>query len=158
DYTQSASMARAMADAGADLLFEEYVTAYGPAFLDLAGSASEGAVSWIRSLPNEEAGSNAEQDLFLEWMAQTAPDAQPDTFAADSWVAAKAMVEALEALPGPITRDAVLAQLRSLTSFDAGGMFGTIDLGGKRNNGCLIAMRVQGGAWTRIAPGQGFLC
>ena len=158
DYTQSAAMARAMTDTGYELLFAEYVTAYGPDFIDVAGPGAEGAVSWIRSLPNEEAGSNAEQDLFLEWMAQTAPDTQPDTFAADSWVAASAMASALEALTGPITREALLTQISSMHEFDGGGLFGRIDLGSKLNNGCLVGMRVEGGVWRRFAPASGFLC
>jgi ABC-type branched-subunit amino acid transport system substrate-binding protein len=158
DYTQSASMARAMTDTGYELQFAEYVTAYGPGFLELAGPAAEGAVSWIRNLPNEEAGGNEEQGNFLEWMAQVAPDAQPDTFAADAWVATKALVESIEALQGPITREALLAQLHTLTAYDAGGFFGSINLGGKLNLGCLIAMRVEGGSWRRVTPAQGFLC
>ena len=34
--------------------------------------------------------------------------------------------DTLEALPGPITREAVLAQLRATKSYDAGGFFGKI--------------------------------
>jgi ABC-type branched-subunit amino acid transport system substrate-binding protein len=147
-----------MADTGYQLKSAEYVTAYGPSFLELAGAAAEGAVSWIRSLPNEEAGSNAEQDAFLQWMAQIAPDAQPDTFAADAWAGAKALVDAMEALPGPITRDALIAQLRSMNQYDAGGFIGQIQLGSKLNNGCFVAMKVVNGAWTRMAPASGFLC
>jgi ABC-type branched-subunit amino acid transport system substrate-binding protein len=158
DATASAAMAQSMADTGYELMFAEYVTAYGDPFLDIAGPAAEGAVSWIRTLPNEEAGSNAEQSAFLEWMAQVAPDAPVDTFAADAWAGAKALVDALEALPGPITREAVLAQLRSMDAYDAGGLLGTIQLGPKLANGCMIAMIVEGGAWRRLAPDQGFLC
>jgi ABC-type branched-subunit amino acid transport system substrate-binding protein len=158
DYTQSASMARSMADTGYQLQFAEYVTAYGAPFPDLAGAGAEGAVSWIRNLPNEEPGSNPEQTAFLEWMAQTAPDAAPDTFAADSWAAAKAMVDAMEALPGPITREALLAQLHSMNEYDAGGFIGTIQLGNKLSNGCFVAMRYEGDTWRRVVPAQGFLC
>ena len=68
------------------------------------------------------------------------------------------MVDALAALPGPITREALLAQLRATTTYDAGGFLGPIQLGPKLNNGCLIAMIVEGGAWRRLAPAEGFLC
>jgi hypothetical protein len=147
-----------MTDTGYDLLFAEYVTAYGEPFLEIAGPASEGAVSWIRTLPNEEAGGNAEQSAFLEWMAQTAPDAPADTFAADAWSGAKAFVDALEALPGPITREGILAQLRSMNAYDAGGLLGPIQLGNELNNGCFVAMIAEGGSWRRLTPAQGFLC
>src|SRR5690606_4432288 len=105
DAGQSASMATAMAGTGHELRVAEYVTAYGSSFVDLAGDAAEGAVSWTRTLPNEEV-TNPEQQAFLEWMDRTAPGVVRDTFAADAWAAAKAMVDALEALAGSITREA----------------------------------------------------
>jgi hypothetical protein len=114
-------------------------------------------VSWTRTLPNEEV-SNPEQQAFLEWMDQAAPGVVQDTFAADSWAAVKAMVDSLAALPGPITREGLLAQLRATTTYDAGGFLGPIQLGPKLNNGCAIAMIVEGGAWRRLTPAEGFLC
>lgn len=158
DFTQSAAMARAMHDTGFQPRFAEYVTAYGADFIDIAGAGAEGAISWIRNLPNEEPDSNPEQAAFLEWMAQISPDAPADTFAADAWAAAKAVVDGLEALPGPISRDALIAQLRSMNEYDAGGLIGRIQLGNKLNNGCFIAMKVVGGEWQRMYPDSGFLC
>lgn len=158
DAGASASMARSMADTGYQPRFEEYVTAYGSAFPEIAGAAAEGTVSWIRTLPNEDGGAVAEQAAFLEWMAQATPDSVVDTFAADAWAGAKALMDAVEALSGPITREAVLAQLRSMTAYDAGGLLGEIQLGPELNNGCHIAMLFEGGAWRRLEPAQGFLC
>jgi ABC-type branched-subunit amino acid transport system substrate-binding protein len=158
DPGQSASMARAMADTGYEPMFEEYLTAYGSNYLELAGAGAEGTTSWIRSLPNEEPGTTPEQSAFLEWMDQVAPGVVADTFAADAWASTKAFVDALVALPGPITREALLAQLRSTTNFDAGGFIGPIQLGPKLNNGCVVGMIVEGGRWRRLAPAQGFLC
>jgi len=87
-----------------------------------------------------------------------APDAQADTFAADAWAGAKAFFDALEGLPGPITRDALLAKLRTFTSYDAAGFFGAINLAKKVSNNCFIAMQVVNGKWKRLAPDKGFLC
>jgi branched-chain amino acid transport system substrate-binding protein len=158
DGSLDASMARSLADAGADLMFAEYLVAYGTGFIDLAGSAAEGATSWIRTLPNEDGGANPEQATFLTWMDQTAPGEVVDTFAADSWSSAKALVDALAALPGPITREALIAQLQTVTNYDADGFIGPIDLGGEQNRGCVIGMIVEGGAWRRLTPADGFLC
>jgi ABC-type branched-subunit amino acid transport system substrate-binding protein len=158
DPSQSASMAKSMRDTGYKLKFEEYLTAYGSNFIELAGAAAEGTTSWIRSLPNEEPNTNPEQTAFLRWMRQTAPNTVADTFAADAWAATKAFVDALDALAGPISREALVDRLRSTTSYDAGGFIGAIQLGPKRNNGCFIAMRVTSGKWQRIAPARGFLC
>lgn len=155
----SASMAQAMHDTGYDgLRFGEYLSAYGSNFVELAGAGGEGATSWIRTLPVEDGGANPEQATYLQWLAQTAPNATPDVFAADSWAATKAFFDALEALPGPITRDAVVAQLQATTSYDAGGFLAPINLAAEQSNGCFAAMILEGGAWRRLVPDQGFLC
>jgi branched-chain amino acid transport system substrate-binding protein len=154
----SASMAKSMRDTGYELKFEEYLIAYGSNFIELAGDAAEGTSSWIRSLPNEDPPGVAEQANFLDWMDRAAPGVPKDTFAADAWAAAKAFVDVLESLPGPITRDAVLAGLRAVRTYDADGFIGEIQLGPKLNNGCAIAMIVKNGVWERLHPAQGFLC
>lgn len=158
DQTIGASFARSLHDTGYKAKYVDYLIAYASDFVQLAGAdAAEGATTWIRGLPNEERG-NREQAAFLEWMERVAPGVDADTFALDSWVAAKAFVDALEALPGPISREALLAQLRSVESYDAGGLLGPIQLGPKLNNGCAIAMQVVSGEWRRMAPAEGFLC
>jgi ABC-type branched-subunit amino acid transport system substrate-binding protein len=155
---QSAGMAKSMHGTGYKLKFQEYIT-YDEKFIDLAGdAAAEGVTAWIRNLPNEEPNSNPEQQQFLRWMDRTAPGVPADTFAAESWSAAKAFVDAVVALPGPISRKALLAQLRATETFDAGGFLGQIQLGKKLSNGCQLAMIVQGGKWRRLAPSKGFLC
>ena len=158
DAGQSASMAKSMRGTGHELKFEEYLTAYGTNFVELAGSAADGTSAWIRSLPNEEPNSNPEQTQFQRWMRQIAPESKPDSFAADSWASAKAFVDALDALPGPISRETLINQLRSVAVYDAGGFTAPIELGAKRNKGCFIGMRVVGGKWQRFAPAKGFLC
>jgi ABC-type branched-subunit amino acid transport system substrate-binding protein len=155
---QSASMAKSMRDTGYKLKFEEYLSAYGSNFIELAGNAAEGTTSWIRTLPNEDAGSNPELDTYLKWMRQTSPDSVVDTFASDGWAAAKAFLDNVEALPGPITRDALINQIRSVKAYDAAGFMGNIQLGPKLNNGCFIAMKVVGHKWQRLTPARGFLC
>jgi ABC-type branched-subunit amino acid transport system substrate-binding protein len=153
-----AAMARAMRDTGYTPMFEEYLTGYGSNYVDLAGAAAEGTTSWIRTLPAEDGGANPEQAAFQEWMASTAPDAPADVFASDAWAATKLFLDSLEELTGPISRQALSAHVGSLTAYDAGGFLGPIDLAAEVTNGCLIGMRVDGGAWRRLAPAEGFLC
>jgi ABC-type branched-subunit amino acid transport system substrate-binding protein len=155
----SATMAQAMDDTGYDgLLFEEYIVAYGSNFIDLAGEAAEGASSWIFALPAEDGGTVPEQAAFLQWMAQTAPDASVDTFASLGWAAARTLLDTIEALPGPISRDALLAQLDATGTVDAGGLVAPFDLGGKAASGCQIGMIVEAGQWRRMNPSSGFYC
>jgi ABC-type branched-subunit amino acid transport system substrate-binding protein len=151
-------MARALADARYEVRFPEYIVAYGSDFPELAGPAAEGATSWLYSLPVEDAGTNAELDAFLQWMALASPGANLDTFATVAWAAAKAFVDTVEAIPGPISREALLAQAAATPTFDAGGMVGRVQFSAKRSDGCLIGVVYRGGAWQRLAPAQGFLC
>ena len=48
----SASMAQSMEDTGYQLAFEEYITGYGSNFVELAGTAAEGASAWLYALPH----------------------------------------------------------------------------------------------------------
>jgi ABC-type branched-subunit amino acid transport system substrate-binding protein len=155
----SASMAKAMRDTGyRDLRFAEYITAYGSAFIELGGEAVEGALGFARTAPNEDASPGPNQMAFLQWMARSEPGNKADTFAADSWAAATGFFDALEALPGPITRAGLIAQLRTMTSFDAEGFMGPINLGESASNGCGVWMQVKDQRWQRLTPAQGFLC
>ncbi|HJR24315.1 MAG TPA: ABC transporter substrate-binding protein, partial [Acidimicrobiales bacterium] len=161
DARGNGAMARAMQDAGVTLDSEEYFTfSYGEGFIEQAGTvAAEGATTWLRSLPNEEARSNPELARFNEWMERTAPGVVRDAFAVDGWVGAKAFLETLEDIPGPISRAALVTQLRGVGTYDADGLYGPIRLGAELNNGCFLGMQVRGGEWRRLAPAdQGFLC
>ena len=99
------AMARSMANTGYKLKFAEYfVFSYGTDFIQATGSASEGAITWLRTLPTEEAGSNPETKAYVEWMNRTAPNAAKDAFAADGWTATKAFLDSVQALPARISR------------------------------------------------------
>jgi len=156
----NAAMARSMYDAGAKPKFVEYFTfSYGGDFIQQAGSqAAEGATTWLRALPNEDASQNAELARFLEWTNRVAPGNPHDAFAADGWAATKAFFDSLQALPGPISRAALIAQLRSVGTYDAGGMYGPIHLGAETADGCEVGMQVRNGKWVRMTPASGFLC
>lgn len=157
-WDQGASMARSMNETGYRPKFAEYVSSYGSPFIEAAGAAAEGTMSWTQTLPNEEPNTVPEQTHFLEWMAQTAPDQPTDRFAAEAWAAAKAFFDALEALPGTISREAIVRQLTATEHYDAGGLMGPMEFGQKHTNGCAIGMIVKDGKWQRLAPAKGFLC
>ena len=158
DTNSNASMARAMYDTGYKLkFFEIFTLIYGTTFAQRAGVAADGVVTWLRSLPNEETG-NAAVATFNEWMGRVAPSSARDPFAVDSWVAMNAFFDALGGLPGPITRDALIAQLSKVGTFDAGGLYGPIELGAELTKGCEVAMTVSSGKWRRLAPSKGFIC
>lgn len=159
DTHANAAMARAMADTGyQQLKFSDYFAyAYNDDFIDAAGPAAEGATVWLRTLPAEET-SNPANATFVQWMDRIAPGQVHDDFASQSWIGAKTFFEALESLPGPITRTAFVNQLRSVAIYDAGGMLAPINLGKKIQQGCTVGIQVQHGRWRRLTPATGFLC
>ena len=154
------SMARAMKDTGyKGLKFAEYfVYVYGTNFIEAVGDASEGAVTFLRTLPAEDEKKNKELAAFLQWMERAAPTADKDAFAVDSWAASKAFFDHLEALPGPISREAFVTLLNGVGTYDAGGIMGKIRLGAELTGGCFVGMQVQKAKWERLVPSEGFLC
>ena len=153
------AMARSMHDAGSKLKFPEYfVYSYGTNFIEAVGEGAEGAVTFLRTLPIEEANKNKELAAFLTWMDRIAPGVDHDAFAEDSWSGTKAFFDNLEAVPGVLTREAFIKQMNSVGTFDAGGMFGPVQVGKEFSNGCVVGMQVQHGKWQRLYPASGFTC
>lgn len=153
------SMANSLRDAGAKLKVAEYfIFAYGTNFAEQAGAAADGAYTFIRWTPNEEAAGIPELKRFVEWMDRVAAGEPKDSFAADIWAASKAFFDAIEAEPGPISRESLVTTLKSVKSYDADGMYGPIEFGAEKSNSCVVAMKLTGGKWKRAAPVSGFLC
>ena len=158
-YEQNSNMATSMAGTGyKGLKFNEYFTTYGTKFIEQAGSAAEGAISWAFALPVEDGGVVPEQARFLQWFGQVAPNEAADVFAVEAWASTKAFFDAVQQLSGPISREAVISQLKTFTSYDADGFYGRVNLGEHIHGGCFIAMQVTSGKWKRLVPSEGFLC
>ena len=67
-------------------------------------------------------------------------------------------VKAATAAGGDITRDKVLEQLQTFTTFDADGFLAPINPVGKKPSPCFMVVMVEGGAWKRVYPESGFAC
>ena len=132
---------------------------YGNRFLELAGSAGEGALLAITHPIVEEAGSNPAVALVEEWYRRVNPGAELDFFAFQGWVAAAMFTDAILAAGPSPTRDSVLAQLRTFTSYDAHGLVAPINPAEKQGASCFMVVTVHDGAWERVYPaGSGFGC
>jgi len=124
---------------------------YDARFISTGGSAVEGNYTWLSFLPFEDKGHNAELDNFLQY------DKKPDAFGAQAWVAGQAFAQAVKDVvaksgPNGVTRPAVLAAIRGLTSFDDNGFVAPTNIGGKESSNCLIGMQVQNGKFVRVDP------
>lgn len=125
---------------------------YGQTFLDLAGASAEGTRLGVAHLIFEDAPSAPVMATFLDWYSRTNPGSDPDFFSIMGWAAADMMVQALEAAGPAPTRDAALAFLQALHSFDAHGLIAACDPAGKRPSPTFMIVGVQNGQWVREYP------
>jgi ABC-type branched-subunit amino acid transport system substrate-binding protein len=133
--------------------------AYGKKFLSLAGRNAEGTKLGLAYNVLEVADQVPAVKSFLTWYQRTNPGADIDFFAIESWLAADMFARAAKAAGPDITRDKVLQQLGTYTSYDADGFLGKINPAQKKPALCYIVVEVQGGAWKKINPaGPGFAC
>lgn len=158
DVNASVQMLTEMRDRGPPLPFEWYRIAYGPEFLERAGDKAEETVAFTETLPFEEAGKNEEMAMFQEWLRRVSPSSTPNFQAINSWIAMKLLVESIRDIDGDITRDALLASVKSKTAYAAGGLIEPINPSLKDAAVCKVVVRVRGGKWVREAPASGFVC
>jgi Periplasmic binding protein len=155
DYKGSVLMRKEAQVQGVDSVkvWDCSVQCYDRRFLQEGGSAVEGQYVWVNSLPLEDKGHNAELDALL------ARYPNPDGFGTEAWIAgevfAKAVNDSLAAHggdPNSLTRANLLAAIRNMHAFTAGGMVPKIDVGRKRGSACLVGLQVQHGKFVRIDP------
>jgi ABC-type branched-subunit amino acid transport system substrate-binding protein len=124
---------------------------YAPNFIKQGGAAVEGQYSWLQFLPFEDQGSNPTLDTFLKY------DTKPDSFGLQAFAAGLLFQQVVESIvktsgPNAITRAAILAQIRTVHDFDAGGMLVKTDIAGKTPSPCVAIVQVKNGAWVRVDP------
>jgi ABC-type branched-subunit amino acid transport system substrate-binding protein len=158
DINGSVQLAEELARVPNQVKYPFYRLGYDQKFIDSAGSAAEGAVSFIEFLPIEEAGTNAELDAFLKYNEIVAPDRAPNFQSMLAWINFMTYTQVIRSLKGPITRDALLAAAASLHKVDGRGLFEPFDLGGRNYPSCKVVVRVVDGKYKREAPASGFYC
>lgn len=135
---------------------------YGSRFLKLAGSAANGVHTHVYHALVEDAGAVPAMAQFKEWYNRVSPGADYDFFAVMSWAGAAAFVKALRMVGADVTRDKMIAALRSkdFTAFTADGALAPVDMVNKRPSRCFLLATVKNGQWVREDPpgGGGFVC
>ena len=87
---------------------------------------------------------------------QTGPD-KVDGFGAYAWSAGVAFRDAVNAVVkkdgvNGLTRANLFTALNNIHTFNADGMFGTIDLAGRGISPCHVLMQVKNGNFVRVFP------
>jgi ABC-type branched-subunit amino acid transport system substrate-binding protein len=141
--------------------FREFDSAiYNPDFpgkVKDAGAAGEGTMVSNTSVPLEEAASNPEYKLYVSTLQRSG--GKPNGFfGLYAWSAARLFQDSLEKIGPKITRQALIAHLQSVKSWDNKGMHAGHNIGDKRASPCFVMLHLQGGKFVRKFPAQGFDC
>jgi hypothetical protein len=82
-----------------------------------------------------------------------------DLFSAYGWASAELFVSSLKAAGPQAKRTTLLAELRKVHKFDAGGILAASDPAGKHAPRCWLFSEVKSGQWIRVdSPPAAFRC
>jgi ABC-type branched-subunit amino acid transport system substrate-binding protein len=97
--------------------------------------------------------------LFLSYVKKVSPSWTPDLFTLYGWASAALFVQALQAAGANPTRGSVLAQLKKITAFNAGGLIATANPAQKKPASCYVMMQIKNGNYVRTQPAKsGYSC
>jgi Periplasmic binding protein len=124
--------------------------------LKAQASVMEGQYVTMTFLPFEEASTNATLANFLKYVGPS----NADGFAVYGWTATLAFKQAVEAIVkkdgvNGLTRANLLSTgIDALTSFNAGGMIGNVDIKNKVPTPCAALVQLKSGKFVRVAPAK----
>jgi len=127
---------------------------YQPGFLAQGGATVNGTFVQIGITPFEDAGS---VPAVKKYLGAGGPHNQLGVESASAGVLFQTAVNRVY---GPdkdkaaVTRSAVLHEVAGIHAFNAGGLLGTTNVGGRVPNGCFVMMHVDGGRFARAEPTQ----
>ena len=125
-------------------------TAYTTEFVQNGGDAVEGTTLFINFTPFEEAAGNKELQLYLSWLQQVKPGAEPSFFGLFSWSAARLFVEQATALGGRLSRTSLLDGIAKVDNWTANGLHSPQHVGPRRTGECWRFIQLQKGKWVPI--------
>jgi hypothetical protein len=128
---------------------------YDPRLLSQGGMAVEGQYVTLSQIPFEEAKYNRALANYVKFAGAS----NVDGFGAYAWIAGLLFRDAVNAMVkqhgnNGLTRKALLDVVRNTTSFNADGMWGTANIGGRAPSPCFLTMQVQHGKFVRVYPSK----
>jgi ABC-type branched-subunit amino acid transport system substrate-binding protein len=136
--------------------------AYDEGFIKQAGDAAEGIYNdqqYTQFFTPEDAAQIPAVKEFQTWTSRVGPGKKRDVFSIFGWSSAALFVQALEAAGPEAKRDTVLAELKKINTFDAGGVIAPANPAAKEPPVCYVLNQVKGGKWVRYdTPPNAFRC
>jgi len=132
------------------------VGCYDKQFLAAGGADVNGEYVDTLFLPFYSKADQKANPMLANFVKYTGAD-KVASFGAYAWAATIAFRDAANAAVkkdgvNGLTRKNLFAALNNIHAFNAEGMFGTIDLAGRKASPCNVTMQVKNGQFVRVAP------
>jgi hypothetical protein len=116
-----------------------------------AGNAMDGEYVDLGFLPFSEAKSNATLAAFLKYVGKDNANAF-GVYGFEAVLAFRDAANNAHKSSAGLTRSSLLTALKGMTSFNADGMVGTVNIGGKVPSSCFMLVQWGKGKFTRVYP------
>jgi ABC-type branched-subunit amino acid transport system substrate-binding protein len=136
--------------------FVQDSTIYDANFVEQAGDNGDGVFAWSTTKLFDDY-SIKEMQLYRSWLDQVKPGATPNYFGLYAWSAARLFVEQAVALGGKLTRDSLVDALGKVHDWTGNGLHAPQQVGSKTTANCGSVLRLDGGKWSQVSPGD-FMC
>lgn len=154
-------LANAIYAAGMQIVLGNYCpSAYDPAFIKNAGPGTNGTLlsQSLALYDGEDAGTVPMVATLDQWYGRVNPGQVPDIFATYAWMSGLMLAQALNE-SGSVSRDSLVAGLKTLTSFDGDGLAAPSNPVSKTPPSCYLFITVQNGKFVRAPQSaKGYVC
>jgi ABC-type branched-subunit amino acid transport system substrate-binding protein len=116
-----------------------------------AGDAMDGEYVDLGFLPFSEAKANKTLAGYLKYIGKDNASAF-GVYGFEAVLAFKEAADTADKSADGLTRTSLLDALKGMHSFDAGGMTGTVDIGGKVPSSCFLVVQWKSGTFNRVYP------
>lgn len=132
-------------------------SAYNKDYPAQAGSDAKGTDVYLNFVPFEDAKSSPEMELYLSYLQQVDPGAEPGFFGVFAWSAARLFVQEAIKLGGKLTRASLVSAIRGVDNWTSNGLTAPQHVGSKTISPCWRFLQWSGSAWAPI-DGTAYQC
>lgn len=148
---EGAKLLRDMAAQG----FEPDAVLFGAQYYDpvlLTEPGAEGVYVELNTVPFEEADQVPAMGQYLEIYNATGTKTAPTALGVQAFSAALMFAEAASNAGSDLTRETLVAEIKKLKDWDAGGLHFPTNPGSRAREGCFVLVQIKDGAFTRAYP------
>jgi len=129
------------------------IACYTQSIFEAGGDVIDGTYLTIFAIPFEEADTNAELQAYVDSVSN------PAAFGLNAWASGVMFEDAVNSIVeadgvNGITRQSLLDELATVTSFDAHGMLGPVNPSAKTSGPCFVILQMAKGEFVRIHPAE----